>query len=121
MHPKRNFFLRLKIFADETLSGVVQQMQESIKVFVDDDIRYAFESNTKRAHPLMIEDGKAIFLAVREEKLEAYYNVINLIIAQVFDSLIKRPEGSLPVMVVIDEMAKALFAWCDIRLHNQIY
>lgn len=34
-----------------------------------------------------------------------YYNLVNLIIAQVFGSLIKRPEGSRPVMVVIDEMA----------------
>lgn len=114
------FLSSFKNLADETLSGVVQQMQESVKVFVDDDIRYAFESNTKRAHPLMIEDGKAIFLAVREEKLEAYYNVINLIIAQVFDSLIKRPEGSLPVMVVIDEMARLCSRGAIYGLHNQI-
>lgn len=59
-------------------------------------------------------------MAVREEKLEAYYNVINLIIAQVFDSLIKRPEGSLPVMVVIDEMARLCSRGAICGLHNQI-
>lgn len=33
------FLSSFKNLADETLSGVVQQMQESVKVFVDDDIR----------------------------------------------------------------------------------
>lgn len=42
----------------------------------------------------MIEEGKEVFLSVREEKLEAYYGVVNLIISQVFGCLIKRPEGS---------------------------
>lgn len=107
----------LQVCGDADFNEVIESQG---KVFVDDDIRYAFESNTKRAHPLMIEDGKAIFLAVREEKLEAYYNVINLIIAQVFDSLIKRPEGSLPVMVVIDEMARLCSRGAIYGLHNQI-
>ena len=46
--------------------------------------------------------------------------MINLIIAQVFDSLIKRPEGSLPVMVVIDEMARLCSRGAIYGLHNQI-
>ena len=87
--------------AEETLSGVVQQMEESLKVFVDEDIRYAFEENPRKANPWMLEEKKEIFLAVREEKLEAYYNIINLMIAQVFAGLIKRPEGSEPVLVII--------------------
>lgn len=106
--------------ADETLSGVVQQEEEALKVFIDDDIRYAFEANTKRANPMMIEDGKAVFLSIREEKLETYYNVVNLIIAQVFGCLIKRPEGSAPVMVVLDEFARLSAKGKTPYLHNGI-
>ena len=109
-----------RTLADETLSGVVQQEEEALKVFIDDDIRYAFETNTKQATPLMIEDGKEIFLSIREEKLEAYYNVVNLIIAQVFGCLIKRPEGSAPVMIVLDEFARLTAKGKIPYLHNGI-
>ena len=60
-----------KNLADETLSGVVQQEEEALKAFTDEDIRFALESNKRKAQPLMLEEGKAVFLAVREEKLEA--------------------------------------------------
>ena len=106
--------------ADETLSGVVQQQEESLKAFIDDDIRFALETNVRKANPRMLEEGKAVFLAVREEKLEAYYNVINMIIAQVFGCLIKRPEGSAPVMVVIDELARLCARGPIPYLHNGI-
>lgn len=109
-----------KNLADETLSGVVQQEEEALKAFTDEDIRFALESNKRKAQPLMLEEGKAVFLAVREEKLEAYYNVINLIIAQVFGCLIKRPEGSSPVMVVIDEAARLCARGPIPYLHNGI-
>lgn len=106
--------------AEETLSGVVQQMEESLKVFVDEDIRYAFEENPRKANPWMLEEKKEIFLAVREEKLEAYYNIINLMIAQVFAGLIKRPEGAEPVLVIIDELARFCARGQIPYLHNGI-
>lgn len=66
----------------------------------------------------MLEEKKAVFLAIPEEKLEPYYNVINLIISQVFSALIRRPEGSLPVMVVIDEFARLVSRGPLPYLHN---
>lgn len=114
------FLSSFQNLADETLSGVVQQEQEALKIFVDDDIRYAFETNKKQANPQMLEKGKEIFLSIREEKLEAYYNVVNLIISQVFASLIKRPEGSNPVLVVIDEFARLCARGAIPYLHNGI-
>lgn len=114
------FLSSFKNLAEETLSGVVQQQEEALKIFIDEDIRFGFESNPKQANPQMLEAGKEIFLSVREEKLEAYYNVINLIIAQVFGSLIKRPEGSRPVLVVIDELARLCARGQIPYLHNGI-
>lgn len=58
--------------ADETFSGVCQQEEECLKCFLDDDVQYGFAANPRRAYPEMIEDGKEIFLSVREEKLEAF-------------------------------------------------
>ena len=107
-----------KNLADETLSGVVQEEQENLKAFTDEDIRYAAEVNPRQANPLMLEEKKAVFLAIPEEKLEPYYNVINLIISQVFSALIRRPEGSLPVMVVIDEFARLVSRGPLPYLHN---
>lgn len=106
--------------AEETMSGVVQQMEESLKVFIDEDIRYAFETNARCADPQMLEEGKELFLAVREEKLEAYENILNLITAQVFAGLIQRPEGSRPVLVVIDELARLCSKGPIPHLHNGI-
>ena len=100
------FLSSFRNLAEDTMSGIVQQEQESLKIFIDEDIRYGMETNTRQANPQMLEEGRAVFLAIPEEKLEVYYNLVNLIIAQVFGSLIKRPEGSRPVMVVIDEMAR---------------
>lgn len=117
---ERKFLSSFQNLADETLSGVVQQEQEALKVFIDDDIRYAFETNRRQANPQMLEEGKEIFLSIREEKLEAYYNVVNLIISQVFASLIKRPEGSSPVLVVIDELARLCARGAIPYLHNGI-
>lgn len=106
--------------ADETLSGVVQEEQENLKIFTDEDIRYAAEVNPRQANPRMLEEKKAVFLAIPEEKLEPCYNVINLIVSQVFSALIKRPEGSLPVMVVIDEFARLVSRGPLPYLHNGI-
>lgn len=56
------------------MSGIVQQEQESLKIFIDEDIRYGMETNTRQANPQMLEEGRAVFLAIPEEKLEVYYN-----------------------------------------------
>lgn len=109
-----------KNLAEETLTGIIQQQEEALKVFIDEDIRYGFEVNRNQAAPGLLEEGKAIFLSIREEKLEAYYNIINLMIAQVFGALIKRPEGSAPVLVVIDELARLCARGQIPYLHNGI-
>ena len=106
--------------ADETFSGVCQQQEEALKCFIDDDVQYAFAANPRRACPEMIEEGKEVFLSVREEKLEAYYGVVNLIISQVFGCLIKRPEGSPGVIVAIDELGRLCSRGKIPHLHNEI-
>lgn len=54
------FLSSFRNLAEDTMSGIVQQEQESLKIFVDEDIRYGMEANTRQANPQMIEEGKAI-------------------------------------------------------------
>ena len=117
---ERKYLSSFRNLAEETFSGVRQQQDEGLKLFTDEDIRYACETNGKQANPQMIEAGKQIFLAVKEEKLEAYTGVVNLIISQVFSCLVKRPEGSRPVLVVLDEMARLCARGKIPYLHNGI-
>lgn len=114
------FLSSFRNLAEDTLSGVSQQEEEALKIFIDEDIRFGMEANARKANPQMLEEGKAVFLSVKEEKLESYYNLINLIIAQVFGSLIKRPEGSKPVLVVVDELARLCARGPIPYLHNGI-
>ena len=114
------YLASFRSLAEETFSGVRQQQDEALKIFTDEDIRFACETNGKQANPQMIEAGKQIFLAVKEEKLEAYTGVVNLIISQVFSCLVKRPEGSRPVLVVLDEMARLCARGKIPYLHNGI-
>ena len=53
---------------------------------------------------------KQVYLSIREEKLSAYYDVMQLIINQTLSQLEKRPEDSEPVIFVIDELPRILSA-----------
>lgn len=97
--------------ADETLGGIVTEMNNHIVIFSNDqDIRYAFKDNICKINPLKLEEGYSIYLSIREEKLTAYYDVMQLIINQTLAQLEKRPEDSEPVIFVIDEMPRILSA-----------
>ena len=96
---------------DETLGGIVSEMNNHIVVFSNDqDIRYAFKENSCKVSPNKLEEGYSIYLSIREEKLSAYYDVMQLIINQTLTELEKRPEDSKPIIFVIDELARILSA-----------
>ncbi len=95
--------------AEETLGGIVGEMNNHIVIFSNDqDIRYAFKDNGNKANPHMLEEGYSIYLSIREEKLSAYYDVIQLIINQVLGELERRAEGEPPIVVCIDELPRLL-------------
>lgn len=95
--------------AEETLGGIVAEMNNHIVIFSNDqDIRYAFKDNVCKVNPHQLEEGYSIYLSIREEKLSAYYDVMQLIINQTLNELEKRPEDSKPVMVLIDELPRIL-------------
>lgn len=96
---------------DETLGGIVSEMNNHIVIFVNDqDIRFAFKDNGCKLNPQYLENGYSIYLSIREEKLSPYYDVMQLIINQTLAELEKRPEGSEEIIVIIDELPRILSA-----------
>lgn len=97
--------------AEETLGGIVAEMNNHIVIFSNDqDIRYAFKDNACKVNPHQLEEGYSIYVSIREEKLVAYYDVMQLIINQTLSELEKRQENSKTVMVLIDELPRILSA-----------
>ena len=101
--------IQFKNLADDTLSGIVVELVNSINLFsTDNDIRYSFRDNVKKFNPLMIEEQKHIFIVIEEHKLMAYNQVLHIIINQALSELEKRPENSKQVLFIIDELARIL-------------
>lgn len=105
------YIIQFSSMEDETLGGIVAEMNNHLVVFSNDqDIRYAFRDNGCKMNPLKLEAGYSIYLSIREEKLSAYYDVMQLIINQTLAQLEKRPENSEPIIFVIDELPRILSA-----------
>lgn len=95
--------------ADVTISGIFMEMNLHLNIFcMDEDIRYAFRDNYLHLSPKDLEDGKSIYLAIREDKLSAYYDVLQLIINQFLSQLETRPEDSDRIVFIIDELPRIL-------------
>lgn len=105
------YIIQFSSMADETLGGIVAEMNNHLAIFSNDqNIRYAFRDNSCKISPLKLESGYSIYLSIREEKLSAYYDVMQLILNQTLAQLEKRPEDSEPIIVVIDELPRILSA-----------
>lgn len=105
------YIVQFKDMEDETLGGIVAEMSNHIVIFANDqDIRYAFKDNPNKVNPMKLEKGYSVYLSIKEEKLSAYYDVMQLIINQTLVQLEKRPEDSDPVIFVIDELPRILSA-----------
>ncbi len=96
---------------DVTLSGIVTEMLNHLLTFVNDqNIRYAFKDNPSKLNPKMLEERKSIYLTIKEERLSSYFEILRLILNQVFYVLERRPEGSDPIIMCIDELPRILSA-----------
>ena len=105
------YIVQFSNMPDETLSGIFAELANHIVLFANDqDIRFSFKENVNKINPHMLEEGKSIFLSIREEKLSAYYDVLQLLINQTLGELEKRPENAESVIFVIDELPRILSA-----------
>lgn len=58
--------------------------------------------------PVNLNEGKKIYLSIKEDKLLAYAQVLHLIVNQTLTEMERRPEGSAPVLIIIDELPRIL-------------
>lgn len=105
------YLVQFSDMADETMSGVYAEMASNIIVFANDqDIRYALKHNSLKCSPVDLENVNSIYVVIREDKLTAYNQVLQLIINQTLNALEKRPEKSEPILFLIDELPRILSA-----------
>lgn len=105
------YLVQFSDMADETLSGVFAELAINIIVFANDqDIRYALKHNSLKCSPFDLENGNSMYVVIREDKLTAYNQVLQLIINQTLNALEKRPEKSEPILFLIDELPRILSA-----------
>lgn len=116
---EHKLIVRYHGMADETISGINAQMMTAISVFIDDfNIRYMLRDNTLRATPKDLSEAKSLFLVIREDKLSAYARVLHLVTNQIITEMERRPEGSRPVLMIIDELPRILSTGKIYKLEN---
>ena len=109
INAEYRYLVQFSDMSEITLSGIFSELANHITVFANDaDIRYCFRENRYKVSPADLEAGNSIYLAIREDKLSAYYDVLQLIINQTLAYLEKRPEDSKRILILIDELPRIL-------------
>lgn len=108
---ERKYAVQFADLAEETLGGVVMEMNNHLALFANDrNVQYALRDNPVKATPKMLNDGYSIYLAVREHQLSSYYDFLQLVLNQTFFELEQRPENAQPVLYILDELPRLLSA-----------
>lgn len=91
----------------ESVQDIFTQMCTSLSVFSKSNIRFCFRDNFQKTSPYSLRDGKSVFLAITEDKLESYKIIMRLCTSQIFRELERRPEDeTAPMLLIIDEFAR---------------
>ncbi len=95
--------------ADETISSIAVNMGAPFQLMATDEtLRYLFRDCGKKRMitPEDLEKGISIDIQVPEEYLQMYQQVLSLLIGSVCTALTRRPEGSSPIVLVLDELGR---------------
>lgn len=91
----------------ESVQDIFTQMSTSLSVFSKSNLRFCFRDNFQKASPYSLREGKSVFLAITEDKLESYKIIMRLCTTQIFRELERRPrEETEPILLIIDEFAR---------------
>ncbi len=101
------YLVQFKAMAPETLGGIVAQMNNHLTIFVNDqDIRFALRANRRKMTPNDLQNGQSIYIVIQEAKLQAYADLLQLILNQFLSSFEMRSENSEPIFFIVDELAR---------------
>lgn len=113
------FLTGLAATADETLFSVDITLNQSLFIFLSDDIVYFLRDNPKRANPLMLDkEGISQYICVSEEKLDSGYDkIICIVLKQTLMQIEGRTTtGTYPqTMLYWDEWQKLTESVTELR------
>ena len=74
---------------DETLMSIQITMTQPLYIFLNEDVQYAFRSNSQKADPTLLnKDGVAMYLCVDENRLDSGYDrLIQIILKQTLSEI----------------------------------
>lgn len=91
----------------EALTGIKLQLQEGLDEFLDDDVKWFLQDNPNKCSiEQLLYDHKSICLRIPESELDNFSVSFRLIVCQLFRAIEKRPEGSYPILILLDEFPR---------------
>jgi len=96
-----------KDIAGNAFDNAKMYLQTPLKVFLQQELKYMFDSNPRKASPLDLEQQISIFLSFPEASLAKYQGIFNLMVSQTLYYLQRRSEYAGHIIhVIIDEFAR---------------
>lgn len=88
----------------ESIQDIVTTMMQSLSLFSKNSMLWCLRDNPRKASPDDFAKGRSVFLSIPQKQLTVYAEFFRLVISQVLYSLQDRPEGSAPLLLVLDEL-----------------
>lgn len=113
--PSDLHYKYLAKFAGKDAESVVDcevEMTTSLSVFSKSDIKFCFRDNYQKASPYSFHEGKSIFLAIPEDLIDTYKDIMRLCTVQTLREMQRRPEArgrkveNKPMIIMIDEFGR---------------
>lgn len=88
----------------ESIQDIVTTMMQSLSLFSKNSMIWCLRDNPRKASPDDFKKGRSVFLSIPQKQLTVYAEFFRLVISQVLYSLQDRPEGAVPLLLVLDEL-----------------
>lgn len=97
--------------ADETISSLSMNVGNALQLIATDEtIRYLLRECDRKITPTFIEQGINIDLQIEDAFLEQYSPILRLALSTCCNAICRRPEGSKPVLMILDELGRLAHA-----------
>lgn len=98
----------------EGFEGIELSMEESLGIFVRQNVKFFLDGNPRKASPRDLENKITIFFSIHENLLEEYKTILRLTTMQVMEHCKERPENAHMLTLIIDEAARlGAINWTD--------
>lgn len=95
--------------ADETLSSLSMTIGTYLQLLATDEtLRYLLRDcgKSKMITPEYLERGISVDIQIADEYLNVYSQILSLTMGTCLTAMTRRPEGSSPIVVIIDELGR---------------